>query len=77
MLLVHAAFETASTSYATILILGSIKMGESIQACTRTTVIWKLTKLYCKFDAAMQENNYLHVSPQLTHLLCFISELYL
>jgi hypothetical protein len=54
----HAAFEMASTSYATIFILGSIKMGESFPACTLTTIIWKLTKLYCKFDAAMQENNY-------------------
>jgi len=44
MLLVHAAVEMASTSYAAIFILGSTKMGESIQTCTRTTIIWELTK---------------------------------
>jgi hypothetical protein len=54
MLLVHAAVEMASTPYATIFILGSIKMGESIQTCTQTTIIWELTKVYHKFDAAMQ-----------------------
>jgi len=77
MLLVHAAVGMASTSYATIFLLGSIKMGESIQTCTRTTIIWELTKVYRNFDAAMQENNYLYVSPQLTRLQCFISKLYL
>ena len=43
-LLMHAAVEMASTSYATIFILGSIKMGESIETCTRTTIIWELKK---------------------------------
>lgn len=71
MLLVHAAVEMASTSYAAIFILGSTKMGESIQTCTRTTIIWELT------NAAMQKNNYFYVSSQLTRLQCFISELYL
>ena len=44
MLLVHAVVEMASTSYATIFILGSIKMGGSIHTCTRTTIIWELNK---------------------------------
>jgi len=77
VLLVHAAVEMASTSYATIFILGSIKMGKSIQTCTRATIVWELTKVYCHFEVAMQKNNYLYVSSQLTHLQCFISGLYL
>jgi hypothetical protein len=46
MLLLRAVVEMASISDATILILDSIKIGESIQICTRTTDIWKLTKVY-------------------------------